>query len=284
MPMNEPRVAVTPQPSAWLWWRRQLRRFGKHGLWASLALAGQVACRYFIPEQVLRGSNDVGGSFLQTFGSIYGIIMAFAMYVVWQQHNETQTAIEREAVSLGELYRVLSWFTSWPLRDVLRVQLQQYAHAVPLGQTARPASDGSEDRALLGAALSEFLAHAPSTPQEERLYPPALELFHELNEAREHRITVARLRLPEALRWFLFIGGAITVGALWLLWIDAPVMHGLFTVAMTWVVVGATSIVIDLDDPFTGDFIVDWRRFDEAARHMEEVPWPAATVAGPGLR
>ena len=142
-----------------------------------------------------------------------------------------------------------------------------------------PASDGIEDRALLGTALGEFLGHAPSTPHEERLYEPALDLFHELNQAREHRITVARLRLPDALRWFLFIGGAVTVAALWLLWIDSPVMHALFTAGMTWVVVGATSIVLDLDDPFTGDFIVDWRRFDETARHMQAVPCPPSTAA-----
>ena len=261
-----------------------MRRVVKHGAWASLALAGQVACRHFIPEAVLRGSNDVGGSFLQAFGSIYGIIMAFAMYVVWQQHNDTQAAVEREAVSLGELYRILSWFTSWPRRDALRAQLVRYAVAVPLSQTRKPASDGTEDRALLGAALGEFLGHAPATPEEERLYEPALGLFHELNEAREHRITVARLRLPDALRWFLFIGGAITVSTLWVLWIESPVMHALFCFFMTWVVVGATSIVVDLDDPFTGDFIVDWRRFDEAARQMEAMPCPPSTCAPGGGR
>lgn len=132
------------------------------------------------------------------------------------------------------------------------------------------------DPALVSSALTEFLHHDPAASQEERLYQPVLDLFHEFNEAREDRMTVGRLRLPEGLRWFLYLGGAATVATVWLLWIESAVIHALLTAAMTWVVVGATTIVLDLDDPYTGDFVVNWRRFEEAVRQMESLPGPEA--------
>jgi len=251
------------------WWERHARRFRKHAGFITAAVLGQVLVRSFVPEDVLRSANEVGGNFLQTFGGMYGIILAFAMYVVWQQHNETQVAVEREAVSLTELYRILGWFGSWKGRDAVRASLKRYATLVPETVGHEPTE---AERRLIAAGLAEFLGHAPATPTEVRLFEPALELFHELNEAREHRITIARLRLPEGLRWFVYIGGVLGVSTLWLLYVDAWLVQALFTAVMTWVVVATVSIIVDLDDPYSGDFIVDWKRFREAAAQMEAPP------------
>ena len=106
-------------------------------LWLSRAL---------IPEAALRAATEVGGNYLQTFGGMYGVIVAFAIYLVWTQHNDTQVAIEREALSLVELYRVLGWFPSWPERDAVRESLKLYAKAVPASYTTKVAV---EERAIL---------------------------------------------------------------------------------------------------------------------------------------
>lgn len=218
---------------------------------------------------MLQGATNVGGNFLQTFGGMYGVIVAFAIYVTWGQHNETQVAVEREAVILAQLYRVLGWFASWPDRSTVRDRLLGYARAVPLSNGDPKALALASDHQLLDQSLAVFLRHTPSAPAEERLHSTALNLFHDLNVAREHRITVSGLRLPEGLRWFVFIGGAITVVSMELLWVESVVMQSVLVAFLTWVVVAAASIMIDLDDPYTGDFCVDWNRFHEAARLME---------------
>lgn len=257
------------------WWRRHLGRLLRHAGWISLAVLGMLAVHLLVPQEELRAAIPVAGTFLQTFGAMYGIIVAFAMFVVWQEHNETQMAIEREAVSLGELHRILASFTSWPERAAVAARLRQYALVVPELNGAKPCLDRHDDGALLETGLAAFLAHAPAEPQEERLYTSALDLFHELNEAREHRLTVSRLRLPEGLRWFVFLGAGLCVGTMWLLAVESLVLHALLTSGMTWVTVAAASIVLDLDDPYSGDFVVDWGRFLETARQMD------ARAAGP---
>src|ERR1700748_2973739 len=87
--------------------QRHLRRLRKHTLWMVVAITGQWCCRRVLPSDALRSATDLAGNFLQTFGGIYGIVVAFAIYVEWQQLNETQVTIEREAVALEELFRLL---------------------------------------------------------------------------------------------------------------------------------------------------------------------------------
>ncbi len=249
---------------------RHLKRLVKHGGWISIAIALLAAVTWVVPEPVLRGAIDVGGNFLQTFGGIYGIIVAFAIYVTWGEHNDTQVAIEKEAVALIELYRVLAWFPSWTDRGLVRKHLHRYALAVPRAHQPHSSNNEREEHSVLDRNLASFLSHSPSSPGEERLYPHALSLFHGLNEAREHRVTVASLKLPEGLRWFVFIGGAICVGVLELLWVESFVIHALLVAGMTWVIVAAASITLDLDDPYDGDFVVDWARFHKTADLMEQ--------------
>jgi len=74
--------------------------------------------------------------------------------------------------------------------------------------------------------------------------------------------------MGEGLRGFVVIGGAFTVATMWLMEIDSFTIHAVFTTLLTWVVVAAANIVFDLDDPYTGDFIVNWRRFRELADRL----------------
>lgn len=260
---------------------RHWRRLARHGLWMLAAVLVMLILRTYAPRDALVTMADVGGNVLQTFGGMYGVIVAFAIFVTWQQHNDTQVAIEHEVVSLVELYRALGWFDSWSERDAVRADLHTYALAVRANNDPSRAASGArvDEAALLEDALKRFLDHAPSSAREERLFDSALEQFHELNEARARRETVSRLRLPEAMVWFVVLGGALCVTTVAALWVPSLWAHAALTCAMTWVVVAATATVLDLDEPFGGDFVVDWERLELAARTMERLP-----VADAGAR
>jgi hypothetical protein len=251
---------------------RHLGRLRKHVAWILVAELVLGLVRTLAPESVLRGANEVGGNFFQTFGGMYGIILAFVFYVVWQQHLDTQVAIEKEAVAVSELHRLLRALTSWAGRAEALERLARYARGVPLAhepmKTGQARPEPVDEHALLNESLERFLAWRPEAGADERLFEPALELFHEVNEAREHRVTVAQMRLPEGLRAFVVLGGVCCVLVLDTMWIDSWVTHALYMAGMTWVVVAAISIVQDLDDPYTGDFIVDWSRFRAVADRM----------------
>jgi hypothetical protein len=251
--------------------RWHLRRVYKHGFWMLLAVAGQLAVRAVVPPALLKGATAIAGNFLQTFGGMYGVIVAFAIYVVWQEHNETQVTIEREATALAELFRVLAFMRSWPARERALSLLLEYATIVPRANSHELSCETEAERELLDAALNEYLAYSPCGTNEERLYESGLTLFRNVTDAREHRQTVANLRLPLALKWFVFIGGALAVAAMWMAWIKSEAIQALLTASMTWVVVASSSIILDLDNPYAGDFTVRWGRFEEVRQRMQQM-------------
>ena len=259
--------------------KRHLRRLRKHLSWMVVAVGGQLCCRFLLPRDQLRSATDLAGNFLQTFGGIYGIVVAFAIYVEWQQLNETQVTIEREAVALEELFRLLHWMSGWRGRDRALERFAGYASDASHSSVVVASQLIEAQRAQLGETFEDFMSYLPTDPLESRLHDVALELFHELNEARERRRTIAALRLPEGLRWFVFIGGAITVGALWLVYIESEMLQAVFTAGMTWVVVAISSIIVDLDNPYEGDFVVSWQRFGEAGALMRSIKGRAASPA-----
>ncbi len=246
-----------------------LRRLIKHVGWISVAMGLMVALRALVPVEALAGALDVGGNFLQTFGSIYGVLVAFAMFVVWQQHNDTQAAVEKEAVTLFELYRLVSRLDTWSEREPVVELLRAYAASVLARYGPQRESNPPDRRSMLLKVQDRLLSWQPGTPREERLSELVFDTFHELYEAREHRTTVAGLRLPDGLRWFVYLGGGICVATVALLRVESVPVHAAYVAGMTWVIVAAASIIIDLDDPFSGDFVVDWSRFQAMAKRMD---------------
>ncbi|HZN94618.1 MAG TPA: hypothetical protein VFB81_18010 [Myxococcales bacterium] len=255
---------------------RHLGRVKRHGSWmiSSIVLLWVLERYLHLPERFPEGATDVGANVLQAFIGIYGLVLAFAVFITWGQHNDTQVAVEREAVLVGELYRLLSWFDRWPGREAAREHLRKYAHGVP-GTYANGYPVGSlPEREHIEALFSALLNYRTPSPTEERLWNKALDLIHDLSQTREHRITTASLRLPWGLRWFSILGGAMVAVSCALLHVEPFGLHVFFQALLTWVVVAAVSIVLDLDDPYTGDFVVDWARFEQAAERMECLACP----------
>ena len=91
----------------------------------ALAVGGLVLFRGVAPFEVLRESNDVVGNYLQTLGSIYAVLLAFVMFVVWTQFNDARANVEREANELLDLYR-----TARGLPEPTRGQVQASALAL----------------------------------------------------------------------------------------------------------------------------------------------------------
>lgn len=50
--------------------------------------------------------------FLGVLSGVYAILVAFMMFVVWEQYNRVQTTIIREAALLEDLSRTMSFTTS----------------------------------------------------------------------------------------------------------------------------------------------------------------------------
>src|SRR5688500_3017855 len=107
------------------------------GLWAMLciggvlllALTGLLLVRRLIPQDLLTEHNEVAGFIYTVIGAVYGVLLAFVVLVVWQQHIDAQAAAAREAGLLADVHRDADVLPD-SLAASLRRGIESYASSV----------------------------------------------------------------------------------------------------------------------------------------------------------
>jgi hypothetical protein len=225
----------------------------------AVAVAGLWGFRWLIPQEALQASNAEVGNYLQVLGTIYAVLLAFVVFVVWQQFDVARGLVEREANEIADLYRSSEGLPVAE-RSRLRQHLAGYVDAV-LDQEWTAMSSGEEaviartgahlDRAW--AALHEC---APATDCEHTVWSDALARLNDLSDLRADRLTSARTRIPLALKFLLYSGAVTTVASMWMLAVDRFVIHAVITAALAGAIAHVIYLIGDLDNPFDGDWQV----------------------------
>ncbi|MGH6851506.1 MAG: hypothetical protein ACREDD_13850, partial [Methylocella sp.] len=70
------------------------------------AMCGPVLMHRRIGFRRLARNNEIAGIKFATIGGIYGVLLAFAVVVVWGKFNDAETAVLREAGASATLYRL----------------------------------------------------------------------------------------------------------------------------------------------------------------------------------
>lgn len=223
----------------------------------AVSVAGLLAIRAVVPPAYLLPSNEICGGYLQTIGTIYAVLLAFVVFVVWTQANDVRRLIERQADELADVLRITKAFKGSAASSVL-VAARAYAREVadnewPLlttGQSSRKAQE------LLEQTWKALTAIELGTAREEVLFSEAVSRFSEFGDARADLLHCGRVRIP-VLLWLLLLSGAAgTVGSMYMFGAEQfwPVA------AMTASLAGAVSFMLflirDLDNPFQGDWQV----------------------------
>jgi hypothetical protein len=229
----------------------------------TVAVAGLLLVRHFGPAAWLRANNDVAGNYLQTLGTIYAVLLAFVVFVVWQQHNDARQAIESEANELFDLERTLRAFPEPIHRPALEATAAYRQAVVTEEWTAMAAGRTSPQAAqAIEAIWAVVQAIEPRNPRQELLCGEALARFNDLSDARVHRLHFAHLRLPPAL-WTLLVGnGGFVVGSMWLFGLESALAHALMTAALTGSIAFVLCLIADLDNPFWGAWRVTCAVFE----------------------
>jgi len=236
------------------------------------ALAGLVVARGSLPVEPLRRAVDAVGNYLQTLGTIYAVLLAFVVFVVWSQFNEARADVHREANDLLDLYRTAGGLPEGP-REKLRSAARAYAEAVLRHEWS---AMGCNDRAAVDQAWAILdriweVAHTyePGTKCHEVLHAEVLARVNELSDARTLRLAASTLRIPLSLKLLIYTGAVLTVGSMYLLRVETAWMHALMTGAVAGAISHILYIVHDLDDCFAGDWRVSPEPFERVLAHIQ---------------
>lgn len=222
-----------------------------------VAVAGLWLVRLIVPLETLKANNDVAGNYLQTVGTIYAVLLAFVVFVVWTQQNEAGRLVERQADELADVLRVARVLGE-PARSQVLDAARAYAREVieqewrlMARREASPRAAGLLDQLWLALASFE-----PRTSREQALYAEAIARFNDFGDARSDLLQNSRVVLPPTL-WLLLLTGAIsTVGSMYFFGIDRFWPLALMTAGMAGAVSFVLFLIYDLDHPFSGDWQV----------------------------
>jgi|ERR1035441_890661 hypothetical protein len=133
------------------------------------AVIGLFLVRCLATASWLHANNEVAGNYLQTVRTIYAVLLAFVVFVVWQQHNDARSAVEGEANELSDLYRTIRALPGTP---PAQDSVQKYGKIIVDEEwmdMARGRWSLEAERALEGIwhALQSI---EPRTKREEALY------------------------------------------------------------------------------------------------------------------
>lgn len=232
-----------------------------------VSVLGLLAFRALGEIEGLRGSSGELGNYLQTVGGIYAVLLAFVVYVVWQQYDAARGHIDREAAALIDLHRTASGL---PLstRDEIQAGLRAYLDAV-LGEewTAMRRRDEATITRV-GERLDQvWLAIHRCQPKSEcqyTVYSEVLSRFNDLTDVRTSRLTSSRQRIPLPMKILLYAGAVIMVGSMYMMIMEPFWVHALTTAALSGAIAHILFLINDLDDPFAGRYTLAREPYERA--------------------
>jgi hypothetical protein len=244
------------------------------------AVVGLYAVRLTIPLATLQANNDVAGNYLQTLGTVYGVLLAFVVFVVWSQKNEADRVIEKEADGLRDIVR-LARALGGPVRLQILAAIDAYATAVierewPAMQQRSSSPEASQRLSDLWEIVEVI---EPQRLREQCLYAETIRSINVLGDARADRLVNSGTRLPISLRLFVVAGGICTVGSMYFFGLEQfwPL------VVMTAVMAGAVSHILylihDLDTPY-GDWQVTSGAIERVREKVRRELTEARAIAG----
>lgn len=234
-----------------------------------ISVLGLLAFRAVIPLEDLRASVDAVGNYLQTLGGIYAVLLAFVVFVVWGQYNETREAAAREATAIVDLHRTASGLGA-DTRVAIQKHLAAYVDAVIATewQAMIDGDEGSIER--VGVLLDEVWVAIhrcrPANETQQTIYGEVLSRFNNLSDLRTSRLIASRTRIPPVMRILIYLGAVITIGSMWMLSFEKLWVHAVVTGALAGAIAHILYLIRDLDAPFGGHCHIDESSFLRARR------------------
>jgi hypothetical protein len=255
--------------------RRLLPTLRSMAIWIGgavvLAVSGLLVVHHYVPFVVLDQSANAVGNYLQTLGTIYAVLLAFVVFVVWQQFNDARAHVETEANELLDLVRTVRGLPG-EVRFPLLALAERYVQGV-LGPewVAMRRGEGQaleEGARVLDQMWDRLVEYEPRSECHKSLYEEALARFNDVSDRRSNRLSSSRLRIPVALRLLIYAGAAMTVGSLYLFAVRPFVVHVLMTAALAGAIGHLLYVISDLDDCFDGDWQVPRGPFERVRDYL----------------
>jgi hypothetical protein len=206
------------------------------------------------------------GALLQIIGTLYSVVYAFAIYVIWGQFTSVENEILKESGALKDL---LVFSRNWKesVREPAVRAIKIYARAVAETEwRALSTGEGiNKNDKLFIAVVSSVTEMNPENEKERILYQRLLDIANQVSSHRDERLAISAKRMPRTLLFFVNLT-ASTILFLLLFFPFRNLALGATSVAITTMLLYFANFVLrDLDNPFEGTWNVTSESFADLA-------------------
>ena len=218
-----------------------------------LSMAGLLAVRRYADVDWLKRHHEIASYFFLMIGTLYAVLIAFAIYVVWSASKEAGANLEHEATEVGDLSR-LSTAMPDPLRRKITPALMEYLNAVV--EDEFPGMEQGRDSQRTWTAVQNlwdvYGAIQPETPRLQIYFTESLKHLTRLSDYRRTRLFASRGTVPATL-WYLLLSGAVLlVFFTYFVGHESAWAQAAMTAALTGVLTFSLFLVWSLDSPYSG--------------------------------
>lgn len=221
--------------------------------------------RLYIPD-----SSGLG-TFLTAFGAIYGVVVGLIVLEVWDQKNQIQKLLEKEAKDIEGMYFLVRYFKDKPLQKNLQRKLLKY-----LGYVLKIKNEEAQDpkrpvriEKIFTSIEDLFDKINFNDEQDPIIFDQMLQQFKELRDTRLERIRESLIRIPGPIQMFITLSSIATICSIILTPFENKILY-LFSVStITFFVSLIHQIIGDLDNPFVGYWNVDFESLRKAKKAIK---------------
>jgi hypothetical protein len=204
------------------------------------------------------------GALLQIIGTLYSVVYAFAIYVIWGQFTSVENEIQKESGALKDLLLFSQRLKEGVREPVVRA-VKTYARGVAETEWSALSAGQDTDKTdkLFSAVVSSVTEVKPEDDTERIVYQRLLEIANQASAHRDERLALSVKRMPQTLLLFVTLTAAMILFLLFF-FPFRNVALGLVSIAIaTMLLFFANFVLTDLDNPFEGTWNVSNTPFAE---------------------
>jgi hypothetical protein len=217
------------------------------------AVAGMMLVRRRVPVEVLERQHEVGGFLYGALAVIYGILLAFVVFVVWTSYQSASDAVASEADQLVDLLRLSRGF---PPETGAAIQegLRQYTNSVIEKEwvAMRAGRESLDVEKEIETLWRIYLGPDSASFRSSPALAESLGRMGRLADARRARLGKSRSRIPAMLWILLLSGGLIMILFTYFFGIRNLRAQMLMTAALASQIAFILFLIAAIDRPFDG--------------------------------
>ena len=205
------------------------------------------------PREITAADAEGLNTLILLIGSIYAVMFAFVIYVIWGQFTDVENFMMRECKSLNELLRFSDFLNPDGGRKIHRA-IADYVHKVVKSEwlaLGRRHRDKGTEQAF--SELLDIILHiSPATSEEGIVHQRLIDIAREAGEHRDERLTKSLTQIPPTLIRLVHTM-ALALVLLVFFYPFHQLMAGLCCFVIVAVILFLANLVMtDTDNPFEG--------------------------------